>query len=284
MKFGDFEISIIRESTFKLDGGAMFGVVPKALWANVASADAANRVELSCNLLFIQTPNGNVLIETGMGPRWSEKERARYDLKTLIDHNNVLESIGLSNTDVSAVVLSHLHFDHVGGACVDRDGKLSPTFPKAKYYTQKGELEFAYKANARAQASYREADFKTLLDNNMLIALEGDHEILPGIKVHVSGGHTSHHQIITFESNGNHGVYFGDIIPTQSHLPPPWVMGYDHYPLETCDIKSRWLATAANKNWLVVFDHEPGVPWGHVQAERSKFIWKPFARDSLAVV
>lgn len=130
MKFGDFEISIIRESTFKLDGGAMFGVVPKALWANVASADAANRVELSCNLLFIQTPNGNVLIETGMGPRWSEKERARYDLKTLIDHNNVLESIGLSNTDVSAVVLSHLHFDHVGGACVDRDGKCRQLFGK----------------------------------------------------------------------------------------------------------------------------------------------------------
>lgn len=281
MKFGEFDLHIIRESRFKLDGGAMFGVVPKPLWANVVTADHANRVELSCNLLLIKTPNGNVLLETGMGPRWTEKERDRFELKSLVDHANLFNSLGLSNEDVCAVVLSHLHFDHVGGACIEVDGKLQAAFPNAKYYTQRGELDFAYKANARARASYREADFKTLLDKGALVALDGDHEILPGIKVHVSGGHTSHHQIITFESNGNFGVYFGDIIPTHGHLPPPWVMGYDHFPLDTCDIKSHWLATAAENRWLVVFDHEPEIPWGHVEADGSKFVWKPLPADSL---
>lgn len=281
MKFGEFELQIIRESRFKLDGGAMFGVVPKAIWANVAVADQANRVELSCNLLLIQTPDGSVLVETGMGPRWTEKERDRYQLHSLVDYSNVLQSAGLKNSDVDAVILSHLHFDHIGGACVEVDGEIQATYPNAKYYTQKGELEFACKANARARASYRESDFKTLLDNGVLIALDGDHEILPGIKVHVSGGHTSHHQIITFESEGHRGVYFGDIIPTHGHLPPPWVMGYDHYPLDTCDVKSHWLSTAAKHKWLVVFDHEPGVPWGYVRAEGTKFVWEPLPADSL---
>lgn len=281
MKFGDFELSIIRESRFKLDGGAMFGVVPKALWANVATADEANRVELSCNLLLIQTNKTNVLVETGMGPRWSPREQERYQLQTLVDYTKVLESVGLSNADVDAVILSHLHFDHVGGACVDVDGTLQATFPNATYYTQKGELEFAYKANARARASYRMDDFEALLEKGVLIALEGDHEVAPGIKVHVCGGHTSHHQIISFESKGYCGVYFGDIIPTHSHLPPPWVMGYDHFPLDTCDIKSHWLATAAKNNWLLVFDHEPGVPWGHVSIDGSKFVWKPLPAESL---
>lgn len=281
MKFGEFDLHVIRESTFKLDGGAMFGVVPKPLWASVASADTANRVELSCNLLLIETPNGNVLVETGMGSRWSERERERYELKTLVEHKNILEPIGLSNEDVCAVVLSHLHFDHVGGACVEIDGTLEPTFPSAKYYTQKGELEFAYTGNARAKASYREADFRTLLDRDMLIALDGDHEVLPGVRVNVTGGHTGHHQIITFESQGNCGVYFGDIVPTQGHLPPPWVMGYDHFPLATCDIKSQWLAKAAEGKWLVVFDHEPGVPWGHVRTEGSKFRFEPLPAETL---
>jgi glyoxylase-like metal-dependent hydrolase (beta-lactamase superfamily II) len=157
-----------------------------------------------------------------------------------------------------------------------------PTYPNAKYYVQKGEWEFAHKANARARASYRPDDFQPLKDKGVLEIIDGDTEVVPGVWARVTGGHTSHHQVIAFESEGNHGVYFADIIPTKSHLPPPWVMGYDHYPLASCDVKSEWLARAAREHWLVVFDHEPGVPWGYVELSGDgKFDFLPLDSEPL---
>ncbi len=282
MKFGKFELSIIKECTFKLDGGAMYGVVPKTLWNKVAPADEANRVELACNLLLIETPNGRVLVETGMGDRWEARERERYAVRTLLDHSRVLDSVGLSNEDVDAVVISHLHFDHAGGATRLLDGQLVPTFPKAKYYVQKGEWQFAHNANARAKASYRPDDFEPLVNHKALEFIDGDTEILPGVWARISGGHTSHHQVVTFHSDSRSGIYFADLMPTVSHLSPPWVMGYDHFPLTSCDVKSEWLARAVKENWLVVFDHEPGVPWGHVEIDASgKFRFNPLAESTL---
>src|SRR5688572_20855437 len=140
----------------------MFGVVPKSLWNRVSPADEANRVLLACNLLLIQTPNGLVLVETGMGDRWPERERERYEVKTLVDHAEALSSAGYKNDDVKAVVISHLHFDHAGGATRFEQGQLVPTYPKAKYFVQRGEWEFAHNANARAKASYRSEDFEPL--------------------------------------------------------------------------------------------------------------------------
>lgn len=283
MKFGNFKLSIVRECTFKLDGGAMFGVVPKPLWGEVSPADELNRILLSCNLLLIETDSGRVLVETGMGDRWSERDRERYEIQSLVDHANVLKELSLTNEDVDRVVISHLHFDHAGGATRLVDGKLMPTFPRAKYYVQKGEWEFAHKANARAKASYRLDDFEPLKEYGQLAIVEGDAEILPGVRVRVTGGHTCHHQIVTFESSGEKGVFFADIIPTKSHLPPPWVMGYDHYPLSTCDVKSAWLKQAAQENWLVVFDHEPGIPWGRVkQTVDGKFVFQALNQDAPA--
>ena len=174
---------------------------------------------------------------------------------------------------IDYVVISHLHFDHVGGAVRLEDGKLTPNFPRAKYIVQRGEWDFAFKANARAKASYRPDDFVPLARravNSLLV--DGDHEVTPGVWVRVTGGHTSHHQVVVFESGGQKGVYFADIMPTKSHLSPPWVMGYDHFPLASCDVKSDYLARAAAENWLVVFDHEPGIPWGHVTlGDKGKF-------------
>jgi glyoxylase-like metal-dependent hydrolase (beta-lactamase superfamily II) len=281
LKFGQFDLSIVRECSFKLDGGAMFGVVPKALWNKVAAADELNRVQLSCNLLLIESPNGRVLVETGMGSKWSEKDRERYALTTLVDPDNPLAATGLRNDEIDCVIISHLHFDHAGGATRLVDGKLVPTFPRAKYFVQKGEWEFAHNANSRAKASYRSEDFDPLETFGCLHLIEGSFEILPGIAVEVTGGHTSHHQVVTFVSNGSKGVYFADIVPTRSHLSPTWVMGYDHFPLATCDLKSKWLAQAAQESWLVVFDHEPGVPWGHLEvSEDRKFVFEPLLGES----
>jgi glyoxylase-like metal-dependent hydrolase (beta-lactamase superfamily II) len=173
------------------------------------------------------------------------------------------------------------NFDHAGGATRKVDGNIVPTFRKAKYYAQRGEWDFAHNANARAKASYRPDDYEPLMQAGQLHLVEGDTEIVPGVWVRLTGGHTSHHQIITFESAGTKGVFFADIIPTRGHLTPPWVMGYDHYPLDSCDVKCKWLKQAADERWLVVFDHEPGVPWGHVQLKDGKFEFVPLPEDSL---
>ena len=235
MKFGNFELSIIRESAFKLDGGAMFGVVPKALWSKLSPADERNRIDMACNLLLIETGHDRVLIETGMGDRWDARERDRYDLQTKIDFSNVLKDLGLTNESVTAVILSHLHFDHAGGATRLVDGATVPTFPNAKYYAQRGEWEFAHNANARARASYRSNDFDPLLATGQLVLIDGDTEIVPGIWARLTGGHTSHHQIISFQSNNEKGIFFADIMPTRNHVTPPSVMGYDHFHWKSCD-------------------------------------------------
>ncbi|MBI4533174.1 MAG: MBL fold metallo-hydrolase [Candidatus Melainabacteria bacterium] len=283
MKFGELELSLIRECTFKLDGGAMFGVVPKPLWDRLSPADELNRVLLACNLLLIEGPHGRVLVETGMGERWGHKERDRFEIKTLVSSEQVVKEAGLSNDDVDFVVISHLHFDHAGGATRYEGTALIPTFPKAKYLVQKGEWEFAHKANARAQASYRATDFDPLQEHGVLEIVDGDREIVPGIWVHVTGGHTRYHQIVTFESTGRKGIFFADIIPTRTHLPPPWVMGYDHFPLTSCDAKDKWLTLAVQEKYLVVFDHEPGIPWGYVeQKQDGKFNFLPLENEPLA--
>ncbi len=282
MKFGDFELSIVRECMFSLDGGAMFGVVPKTLWNKLLPADDENRCRMACNLLLVETPNGRVLVETGMGDRWTEQEMQRYGHEPLTKTERVLESVGLKNEDVDAVIISHLHFDHVGGAVRKIDGKLVPTFPNAKYYIQKGEWEFSYKANARAKASYRPDDYEPLEAAGQVVLVDGDREVMPGVFVRVTGGHTSHHQVVYFESQGEKGVYFADIVPTKSHIQPAWVMGYDHFPLASYDIKSDWLGRAARENWLVVFDHEPGVPWGRLSInEKKRFEFQALSEDTL---
>lgn len=284
MKFGKFELSVIRESVFKLDGGAMFGVVPKTMWGKLSPADDLNRVVLACNLLLIDTGAAKVLIETGMGDRWSDKERERYGLETLVNPEHALDQVGLKPQDIDFVIISHLHFDHAGGATISKDGSIVPTYPNAKYVVQRGEWDFAFKANARAKASYRPDDFVPLETHKQLLLVDGDYEVTPGVSVRLTGGHTSHHQVVCFESAGQKGVYFADIMPTRSHLSPPWVMGYDHYPLVSCDVKTEFLARAAAEDWLVVFDHEPGIPWGKVKVEGNRFEFTAEAEETLKPV
>jgi glyoxylase-like metal-dependent hydrolase (beta-lactamase superfamily II) len=284
LKFGKFELSIIRESVFKLDGGAMFGVVPKTMWGKLSPADDLNRVVLACNLLLIDTGAAKVLIETGMGDRWSDKERERYGLETLVNPEHALDQVGLKPQDIDFVIISHLHFDHAGGATISKDGSIVPTYPNAKYVVQRGEWDFAFKANARAKASYRPDDFVPLETHKQLLLVDGDYEVTPGVSVRLTGGHTSHHQVVCFESAGQKGVYFADIMPTRSHLSPPWVMGYDHYPLVSCDVKTEFLARAAAEDWLVVFDHEPGIPWGKVKVEGNRFEFTAEAEETLKPV
>jgi glyoxylase-like metal-dependent hydrolase (beta-lactamase superfamily II) len=282
LQFGDFQLSVIRECHYKLDGGAMYGVVPKTLWNKVAPADEFNRVSMSCNTLLIQTGTHNVLVDTGMGERWDQVERDRFGVVTLVDYENFVASAGLSNKDIDAVVLTHLHFDHVGGSLREVGGKLVPTFPEAKYYTQKGELALARANHPRARASYRSSDYEPLLECGVLVVADGDTQVVPGVYAKVTGGHTTHHQVATFESQGKKGVFFGDLMPTKNHVSPAWVMGYDHYPLQCCESKAVWSKQASAEGWLVVYDHEPGVPWGYIKEKsEGKFTFEALPEDTL---
>jgi glyoxylase-like metal-dependent hydrolase (beta-lactamase superfamily II) len=285
LKFGNFRLSYVRECTFRLDGGAMFGVVPKPLWNKLSPADDLNRILLSCNLLLIDTGAHKVLVETGMGTRWSRQEMDRYEVKTLVDPLSMLEAVGVRNDEVDYVVISHMHFDHMGGA-VRADGeKLLPTFPNAKYVVQKKELQLARTANARAKASYRQEDYEPLEEAGLLHVIDGDREIVAGVFARVTGGHTHSHQVVAFESGPDHGVFFADIMPTKAHVSPPWVMGYDHFPLDSCDVKSVWLNKCAKEGWLVVFDHETGTPWGRVHiSDKGKYEFEPLAEDATEFV
>ena len=166
----------------------------------------------------------------------------------------------------------------------EENGALVPTYPRAKYYVQKGEWELAHNDNARARGSYRLDDFEPLAQSKCLKLVNGNHEVVPGVSLSVTGGHTGHHQVVTFASEANRGIYFADIVPTKSHLAPPWVMGYDHFPLESCDVKSTLLKQAASEGWLVVFDHETGVPWGRLNlVDGAKFEFAPLSDDTLLV-
>ncbi len=282
MKFGNLELTIIRECEFKLDAGAMFGVVPKTLWSKTTIPDDLNRINLACNLLLIESPEFKILIETGMGPRWTTAESQRYQIKTLVNWENILAPIGLTHSDIDAVIISHLHFDHMGGAVSLIDNELKPSFPNAKYFIQAGEWQDAHSPNARAKASYRLDDFEPIKQYGLLELVNGECEIYPGIKLHLTGGHTKSHQVISFTSQGSTGIYLADIMPTANHVNPAWVMGYDHYPLTSCDYKNEILNKASQHNYLVVFDHEINTPWGHISLnDQKRFEFKPLDKSSL---
>lgn len=282
MKFGRLELSIIKECQFKLDGGAMFGVVPKTLWSKQSKSDDFNRITLSCNLLLIEGPDFKILVETGMGLKWSKQEIDRYEIKTLVNWDNIVEPFALVHEDINAVVISHLHFDHAGGCTKMVQGNLIPTFPNAKHYVQKGEWEFAHNANSRAKASYRLEDFEPILEHGLLELIDGDTEIYPGIWLKLTGGHTKCHQVLSFADSGQKGIFLADIMPTVAHVNPAWVMGYDHFPLTSCDYKNSILKEASDNNYLVVFDHEFNIPWGHVKLNnKGRFEFTPLDESSL---
>ena len=268
MKLGEFEIYPVSDGRFRLDGGAMFGVVPKALWGKCCEADEQNRIPLSLNCLLIKAHGKNVLVDTGIGGKEAPKFHQMFAIDrkpTLIDS---LKQLGVSPDDINMVITTHLHFDHAGGCTrKDNQGKLISTFPKAKYFVQRGEYEDAVNPNERTKASYRKENFAPVADCNQWQLLDGDTELLPGVSAIVTQGHTRHHQSVKIESEGNVAFYLGDLLPTVSHLPLPYVMGYDLYPLQTVETKRWVLDRAFAEGWLLMFEHDPAVQLGHVRKD-----------------
>ncbi len=275
MKLGNITINYCTDGIFRLDGGAMFGVVPKVLWERLCAADEKNRIAMSLGCLLIQTGKRNILVDTGIGNKGDEKLCSIYGIERNPPLENSLAQFGLTFHDIDLVINTHLHFDHVGGNTFTWEGRSMPCFSKAKYIIQKGEWEDAITTNELTRASYAGEDFLPLEETNQLELIdEKDLEIEKGVTLLRTGGHTAFHQCVKVESNGEVALFPGDLVPMVSHLHLPYIQSYDLYPVETLEIKKRLLEQALGEKWLVIFQHDPGVEAGYVTKVNGRFALK----------
>lgn len=264
MRLGRLRIDVVRGPEFRLDGGAMFGVVPKVLWERKFPADSKNRIRLATNCLLVRGADFVALVESGLGDRWDDKARDLYAIDDRTTLAGSLAERGLRPEDVDALVLSHLHFDHAGGSTRREEGLVAPAFPNATLYVQAVELAHARAPHERDRASYRPDDWEPWAEAGKLEALSGEVEIRPGVSVVPVRGHNEGMQAVRIESEGEVAFYFADALPTSAHVPVPWIMGYDLYPVDLIENKKRLLTRAVTEGWLCVFEHDPDVPWGRV--------------------
>ena len=275
MKFGKFEIHSISDGFFRLDGGAMFGVVPRVLWEKTNPPDDKNRILLGLNPLLIITPNKKIMVDTGISNKGDEKFNSMFAVDRRPTIEESLAKLNLSVKDIDIVINTHLHWDHAGGNTTkDADGKIRPTFPKARYIIQKGEWEDAIKPNERTRASYRQEDFLPIQESNQIELIDGEKEIEKGVKIIKIPGHNRHFQTAMISSENKKAIFLGDLIPTASHISYPYIMGYDLFPLETLEAKKNIIQKAAEENWLLIFEHDPQVRMGYVRMEDGKPVLK----------
>lgn len=275
LTLGDFELTVLSDGTYPLDGGAFFGVIPKVMWSRRVEADERNYVTAGLNSLLIRTGKQNVLVETGMGNKLSDRMIKFYGQPAELLEN--LASADISPGDIDIVINTHLHFDHCGWNTVrDKSGKMVPTFPRAKYYAPKGEWQYACTPSERDSISYISDNYDPLVESGQMKLLKGGEEIVPGISVETFPGHTASMQGVIVASGGKTACYIGDLIPTAAHIDISWGMAFDLYPLDTIVSKKRYYARAIPEKWLTVFTHDAKVPWAIVeQDETGKMFAKP---------
>jgi len=270
-KIGALTVHAIQAGGQKLDGGAMFGVVPKPLWEKQISSDERNRIQMGMRCLLIEHPSGLILIDTGAGNKEDEKFRNIYGLEnegadglTMLEDG--LAQVGARPADIVMVINTHLHFDHAGGNTrLGKNGKVEISFPNATYIVKRGEYDYATHTNERTAASYFERNFVPVEAAGKIEFVSREKEIVKGVRVIPTPGHTPFHQSILIESAGQRAFYLGDLVPTSAHLPLPWIMGYDVEPLVTLETKRRILKQAMEENWLVIFEHDAKNAWGRVE-------------------
>jgi len=255
-KIGDFEAALLHIDTFALDGGAMFGVVPKSIWGRSYNCDARNRIKLFGSLLLVRANGLNFIVETGMGTKLSPKEKKIYDLKNVRTISEALKESNLETGDIDFVILTHLHLDHAGGATKLVEGELIPTFENADYIVQEDEFDAATNTNERTEGSYREDDFIPLEEHGRLKLVDGEYEVAEGVKVIETGGHSFGHQIATFESNGEKLLHIGDLVPTSRHVRLPYIMAYDTHPMTTLKKRKEFYGKIVEEDIDVVFPHD----------------------------
>jgi glyoxylase-like metal-dependent hydrolase (beta-lactamase superfamily II) len=279
MQLGDYRIEIIPDTEFRLDGGAMFGVVPRVVWERVCPPDELNRIRLNMNCVFIETPTERILIETGIGEKWTEKQLAMYGIfRRKPFAETLFEKTGCRPEDISIVINTHLHFDHAGGNTIlerekrrggeggknqrpkTEDRRPIPQFPNARYFVSESEFKHAENPTERDRASYLAENWQPVLESGQMELKPDVYEAVEGLIVENVRGHSETMQTWKLARGGATVYGFADLIPTRHHLPLPWVMSYDLYPTETLDFKKRFLPQAVRENWLCLFYHDFETP------------------------
>jgi len=258
MRLGAWQLDTVSGGRFWLDGGAMFGVVPKPLWERVAPPDSQNRIPMATNCVLARNGQHCILVDSGYGGKEPPRRRDLVGLEAGEPLLTSLQQLGVAPQDIDLVVLSHLHFDHAGGATrLDERGQSVPSFPRARVVVQRGEWDDATSGVAELRGSYPLENLLPLEEAGCVQFIEGDVEIVPGLRSLVTGGHTRCHQALLFQSEGQTACYLGDLCPTTSRLRSLWCMAYDVYPLETRRRKPQLLGQAADEGWLICWDHDP---------------------------
>lgn len=265
MQIGKYKLSFIESGFFGLDGGAMFGIIPKPLWQKTNLADDANRVRLATRNLLLESDSKKIIIDTGMGDKWDEKMKAIYAVDEISSMNSALAKNGLKAEDITDVILTHLHFDHTGGSTISLDSKLEPTFPNANYYVQKQNYDWAIRPSDRDKGSYIKENFYPLFEEGVLNFIIGNSKFDDEIEFIVINGHTFGQQMVKISDGNNTFLFCADLIPTFAHIPLPYIMGYDLQPLVTLQEKKKYLKLALDENWKLFFGHDPEIAFATIK-------------------
>jgi glyoxylase-like metal-dependent hydrolase (beta-lactamase superfamily II) len=277
LRLGEFDVYGLRDGFFYLDGGAMFGVVPKTLWEKKCPSDARNRIKLALNSLLISTPGAVVLVETGIGSKLGSKLSDIYCVEQDPGLLGSLRKLGFAPEDIDFVITTHLHFDHCGGNTVRNEaGEIVPAFPRARYIIQKGEWEWALHPHEREKGSYQAENFKPLADFGLLQLVDGGSQVTAGVEVMLAPGHTACHQCVKVKSGGKTLVYLGDLVPTSAHIALAYGMSYDLNPLENLESKRTLYEQALAEDWILAFVHDPDHYFGKVRKVNRKYEFQPF--------
>jgi len=272
MQFGDYRVEIIPDTEFRLDGGAMFGVVPRNLWSRACPPDEQNRIRMNMNCVFVEAGAEKILIETGIGEKWPAKLTAMYGITRERPLEESLRAIaGVGAEEITIVVNTHLHFDHAGGNTkLDASGQAVPAFPNARYFVSRAEFEHAEHAIERDRASYLPDNWQPLHASGQLELKEANYEVVPGLRLENHPGHNRSMQCWRLEREGRTLFGFADLVPMRAHVPFSWIMGYDLYPVETLEAKKKLLPQAARENWTCLFYHDPDQALGRVVEDDGK--------------
>ena len=279
MQIGKHKLKTVLSGFFGLDGGAMFGIIPKPLWEKTNPADEANRVKLSTRNLLLFSDDKKILIDTGMGDKWDTKSKNIYNVDQANNLENSLLQFGLKPVDITDVLLTHLHFDHTGGSTKIQEGKLIPAFPNARYFVQKKNFEWAMNPSDRDKGSYLKENFEPLIKEGVLNLVDGEHNFDENISFKIINGHTFSQQIIKISDSSNTVLYCADLIPFISQIKIPYVMGYDLQPLVTVQEKKKYLKQAADENWFLYFGHDPDVALATVKHSDKGIITDKLLQD-----